>query len=230
MAPSPSLPPVEVLPFHLDSDRDIDLAEAEGVLDEIERERAAAFKFPAHRDRFVRGRGMVRKALAVRLGQDPRSLRFVLGGRGKPSLAEAGASWHFNLSHSEDLAALAMAAFPDLGIDLERCDRSVDVSGLSRRCFLPREIERIEARSGAERIQAFFWTWTAKEARMKATGEGFALSPQRIEVAFEGELPTRYLAPAVPAAHLAPIRLHDGGAVCAVAALRPFALVLAERR
>lgn len=219
---------VEVLAFHLDSDRDIALAEAEALLNGAELERAAAFRFDRHRERYVRGRGMLRARLGERLGRDPCGLRFETGPRGKPRLADDGAGegtrLRFNLSHSEDLAALAIGPVPDLGIDLERLDRRPDFIGLGRRCFRPAELARIENASDVERAEAFFWTWTAKEARMKATGEGFALSPLRIEVAFERGLPCRYLEPADPPAHLAPLRLFDGQAVAVVAALGPFEL------
>jgi phosphopantetheinyl transferase len=217
---------VEVIAFHLGSDRDIALAEAEGLLDDAERERAASFRFDRHRERFVRGRGMLRTQLGQRLGRDPRGLVFEYGPRGKPRLADdgagEGAALRFNLSHSEDLAAMAIGPVPDLGIDLERLDRRPDFVGLGRRCFRPAELARVEQASGAERAEAFFWTWTAKEARMKATGEGFALSPLLIELAFERGLPSRYLEPAAPPAFLAPLRLFGDQAVAVVAAMGPF--------
>lgn len=195
-----------------------------------ERERAARFRFDVHRDRYVRGRGLVRAVLARRLGLDPAELRFEEGDRGKPRLHDG--ALEFNLSHSEDRAALAVAdplpvgGIGGIGIDLERYDRRVDVAGLARRCFVESENRWLAGFSEPERHLGFFRIWTAKEARMKASGEGFQLEPRRIELVFAGERPSGYLQPAEPSAHLASLELE--GTACAVAAFRPFRLRLEE--
>ena len=89
---------IEVVPFLLDTDDSVSLSEAESWLSPDEQERAAAFRFPVHRDRYVRGRGMVRKVLSEHTGEPPGSFDFSLGQRGKPYLHEG--VFHFNLSHS----------------------------------------------------------------------------------------------------------------------------------
>lgn len=211
---------IEVVPFLLDTDDAIRLGDAERWIDGEERERAAAFKFPIHRDRFVRGRGMLRQVLFQHLGDAPESFRFSYGERGKPFLE--GEEFHFNLSHSEGLAVLAVSRLPSVGIDIERFDREVDVPGLSRRCFRPSEVERIEKAEGEQKVRAFFWTWTAKEARMKATGEGFGLEPQKIEIKFEDELPEYCLHPVDPKAYLNAVGIAGWNVACTVAATSPF--------
>jgi len=209
-----------VTPFRLDEGAPLPLALAREWLNEEERGRADRFKFAIHRERFTRARGMLRHLLAARLGERPQSLVFAVAERGKPYLP--GADLHFNLSHSEDRAALAVSRLASIGIDIERFDRRVDVEGLSRRCFRESEIARFAGMSDEEKQRAFFWVWTAKEARMKATGDGFHLEPQRIEVAFADGLPSRYLAPADPAAYVRPVVLPGDETACTVAALAPF--------
>lgn len=215
---------VFVTPFCLDDECPLPLALAREWLSEEERARADRFKFAIHRERFTRGRGMLRHLLAARLGEQPQALVFATAARGKPFLP--GSDLHFNLSHSEDRAALAVSSLASLGIDLERFDRKVDLDGLSRRCFRPAEIARFAGMSAAEKQKAFFWVWTAKEARMKATGEGFQLEPQRIEVAFADGLPVRYLAPVSPAAYVRPVLLPGHETACCVAALAPFTVTV----
>lgn len=215
---------IVVTPFCLDEDSSLSLERARSWLNEEERARADRFKFAVHRDRFTRGRGMLRYLLASRLGTGPESLVFAIGERGKPYLP--GADLHFNLSHSEDRAVLALSRLESIGIDIERYDRRVDIDGLSRRCFRASEIARFAEMSEAEKQRAFFWVWTAKEARMKATGEGFHLEPQRIEVAFAEGLPSHYLEPAHPAAYVRPVVLPGEETACSVAALAPFGIVL----
>ena len=217
---------IEVIPFLLDEEETLPVDEAIEWLSDEERARADAFRFPVHRDRFVRGRGMVRRVLGEHLGQSPASFRFELGNRGKPHLP--GGELHFNLSHSVDRAALAVSRLPSIGIDIERFDRDVDIDGLSRRCFRQSECDRLAGLDEEARTRAFFWTWTAKEARMKATGEGFGLAPQKIEISFEGEWPEVCLEPASPRAYVAPVHLPDRGAACTVAATSPFRIRLRE--
>ncbi len=209
---------IEVFSFGLDDGDVLSLELAESWLSGEERARAARFRFPVHRDRYVRGRAMVRWTLSRRLRVDPASLVLVEGERGKPRLADA--ALEFNLSHSEDRAALAVGRVPGIGIDLERYDRRVDARGLSRRCFRETEIAWLETFPESERHLAFFRIWTAKEARMKATGEGFQLEPKRIEIGFEGAWPYRCLEPVTPVSHL--VSLDLGDAVGAVVALAPF--------
>lgn len=217
---------IEVTGFDLDAEASLPLSLARSWLSGEERERAAAFKFPVHRERYIRGRGMVRKCLAEHLGAVPESLDFVLGARGKPHLA--GEELHFNLSHSGEKAALAISKLPAIGIDIEQFDREVDIAGLSRRCFRESERRRLEGLTGEALQRAFFWTWTAKEARMKATGEGFALEPGKIEISFDGEWPDRCLAPLHPQVYVSAVHLVGFHSACTVAATNPFAVRVAE--
>jgi len=216
---------IVVTPFGLDDSSTLPLELAREWLNEEERVRADRFKFAIHRERFTRGRGMLRHLLAARLGERPQALVFSAAARGKPFLP--GSDFHFNLSHSEDRAALAFSRLASIGIDIERFDRRVDVDGLSRRCFRESEIARFEGMNEEEKQRAFFWVWTAKEARMKATGEGFHLEPQRIEVAFADGLPSRYLEPGHPAAFVRPVVLPGNETACTVAALALFTVTLA---
>lgn len=217
---------IEVTPFSLDEDDVLPLALARSWLSEAELARAASFRFDIHRDRFVRGRGMMRALLARRLGADPASLEFSLGEKGKPSLV--GDPTGFNLSHSEGTAVLAIGGVDSIGVDVEGYDRRVDHAGLARRCFRASEIAWMEDFPPGDRHLAFFRIWTAKEARMKASGEGFHLSPQRIELAFDEGYPVRCFEPAEPAALLRSIPLPDHGAVCALVAFASFEVRLVD--
>jgi 4'-phosphopantetheinyl transferase len=212
---------IEVTLFPLDDDSAMPLDLARSWLGGEEAARAASFRFDVHRDRYIRGRGMMRGLLARRLGVDPGSLVFDLGAKGKPRLQ--GHPLGFNLSHSEGAAAFALGDLADLGVDIERYDRTVDVGGLARRCFRDNEIAWMHTFPEDEKHRAFFRIWTAKEARMKATGEGFSLEPKRIELAFEHGFPVRCLEPATPAAHLATLAPDE--AACTVVALAPFRLI-----
>lgn len=217
---------IEVTPFSLDEESVLPLALACSWLNEEELARAESFRFEVHRNRYLRGRGLMRALLGRRLGLDPAALAFAVGDKGKPSLV--GDSTGFNLSHSEGRGVLAIGDLEHLGIDIEGYDRRVDHAGLARRCFRDPEIAWMESFPPDERHLGFFRIWTAKEARMKATGEGFQLAPKRIELAFADGFAVRCIEPAEPSAHLVAVRLSDEGAACAVVAMAPFQVVIGE--
>src|SRR5271165_1126672 len=88
------------------------------LLSEDERARAGRFHFDRDRDRFVSGRARLRRILGEYRREPPARLRFRYAPGGKPSLADRGV--RFNLSHSDYLAALAVAADFEVVIDIER--------------------------------------------------------------------------------------------------------------
>ncbi|HEV2343403.1 MAG TPA: 4'-phosphopantetheinyl transferase superfamily protein [Actinocrinis sp.] len=84
-----------------------------------------------------------------------------------------GAAVHVSVSHGRGvLAAAASTDFP-VGVDVEAV-RRIPVRNLARRWLRAAEAEWIERREPDERIVAFLWLWTQKEALGKARGLGLA--------------------------------------------------------
>src|ERR1043166_6848263 len=81
--------------------------------DEIDR--ANRFHFEKHRRHFEAGRGLLRELLARYLETEPGALRFTYGAYGKPALE----GLRFNMSHSHEVALLAVAREAELGVDVE---------------------------------------------------------------------------------------------------------------
>lgn len=159
------------------------LAELVATLATDELERAARFRFPEYRDRFMAGRGLLRELLGAYLNQPAVALRFQQGAHGKPALAgmDAGTGLHFNLSHSGGRALYAVAR-REVGVDLESLDRNVNHAAILERVCTPREWAAFQPLP-AERIQpAFFACWTRKEAIAKALGGGLASSLRTLDV------------------------------------------------
>lgn len=136
-----------------------------------ERERAARFRFDVHRNRFVRCRALLRQQLAQTLHIDAASIAFRYGSHGKPETDGV----HFNVSHSDHLAVIAISRDHPLGVDLERIDATKDVLSLARVAFSPFECDALAALPRAEQITAFCQTWARKEAYLKLLGTGFSL-------------------------------------------------------
>ncbi|HSA60183.1 MAG TPA: 4'-phosphopantetheinyl transferase superfamily protein [bacterium] len=144
--------------------------EAAALLSPDERERADRFKARGAEERFLLARGLLRRALGGILGEDPASLRFSYGPKGKPRLE--GKNLSFNLAHSADRVAIAVAKDRDVGIDLERIRPENDA--LVERYFSAPEAILYRATLPEKQGLAFFHFWTAKEAYLKARGDGLS--------------------------------------------------------
>jgi 4'-phosphopantetheinyl transferase len=110
-----------------------------------ERRRAQEIQFAARRRRWVAARWVLRLALSRYLRRNPAELELVACEHGKPTLA-GQTELRFNLSHSEDLALVAITAGNDVGIDVERV--------------------------GARHTSSFYRHWSRREAAAKCTGAG----------------------------------------------------------
>jgi 4'-phosphopantetheinyl transferase len=199
----------------LDDDRDTGLAEAWPLLSPDEAARAHRFHFKRDRDRYVRGRGFLRSRLGQLCRQHPAELVFGTGPQGKPFLQNHAV--HFNLSHSRDLAVLAISRTGPVGIDVEGIDRQVDIAGLAQTCLTPHEAAVLDGLPKADRAHRFFAFWTAKEARMKLTGEGMSLHPHEIVLDLREGHPVGYLHPQTPVAQAIFVDLGSAGTVCCLA-------------
>jgi 4'-phosphopantetheinyl transferase len=144
------------------------------LLSKEERQRAAHFAFDRDRNRFIAARARLRELLAARLDVRPASIEFVYGARGKPALSRrfADAGLHFNVSHSDDVAAYAFSRRRDIGIDVERVRVIRDTDDIAAHFFSRRENEAYLGLDRRNRLVGFFNCWTRKEAFVKALGEG----------------------------------------------------------
>lgn len=169
------------------------------VLSETERGRARRFFQEHHRRRFVAAHAGLRRILAGYVASPAAELRFTVGAHGKPSLAESGTSGRmleFNLSHSADLAVIAVAWERPVGVDLERWKREMNHLELAERFFSPGE--RASLRALAERhddlVHGFFAAWSRKEAYLKARGEGVTRGLHHFDVTLAPGEPARLVA------------------------------------
>lgn len=85
-----------------------------------ERERAARIVRPQARRRWLAARWALRNVLGRYLDREPDGIELRYGERGKPGLAEPDAALRFNLSHSGELALIALAERREVGVDVQR--------------------------------------------------------------------------------------------------------------
>jgi 4'-phosphopantetheinyl transferase len=108
-----------------------------------ERERAARILAPSARDRWVAARWALRGVLGRELGEEPGAVALRAGPHGKPELARC--ALHFNLSHSGELALVAISPESEVGVDVQRIGK---------------------------RPAGFYADWTRREATVKCHGTG----------------------------------------------------------
>lgn len=228
----PDAVPFVILTCDLDA---ADPAEGLPMLTPDEIARADRFVFARDRARFIAGRAFLRRSLGQALGLAPRRVALTSLGRGKPVLVAGSAAGsgaapgglQFNLSHADGLAVLALSDRGPVGVDVERAAArsrlAEDLDLLAPRVLCPDEIAALAAAPASGRLALFLAFWTAKEARMKLTGEGLALDPRRIALALGPDgWPRGYRTPAAPPyapqAQLWPVALPaDPAAICHLA-------------
>ena len=165
--------------FVTGEDSPLALDDASNLLSAEERARAGRFHFATDRERWIRSRALLRLSLARHLSVSAQSPEFQTGTHGKPWLPDYP-NCHFNLSHSAEYTAIAIAGAP-LGIDIEPPREDFSVASLTAHAFLPGEAAAIAASNEPHLL--FYRVWTAKEAVMKCTGLGMTLPPHSIAVA-----------------------------------------------
>src|SRR5258706_3635076 len=140
------------------------------LLSDAEAARAARLARPAPHDRFVIGRGLLRRLLGGSLGVDARAVTLAEARHGKPALADAADPLRFNVSHTDGCALIAVATRHEVGVDVERRRTMSDALALARRFFAADEAAALGALDGAARDAAFLALWVRKEAAGKALG------------------------------------------------------------
>src|SRR5262249_23128168 len=147
------------------------------LLSPEERERADRFHFARDRDRFVIAHAVLRQILALYLQSQPELIQFVQQKHGKPELAPESnpLGLTFNLSHSGEVALVAVAAHMQLGVDVELMRSDFGGEEIAERFFSRPEVEKLRLLAAHQRTRAFFQCWTRKEAYLKARGEGLSI-------------------------------------------------------
>jgi 4'-phosphopantetheinyl transferase len=166
-----------------------DLSYYRSILSKDEVERAMRFVFEKDRDHYIAGRGRLRVILGSYLDLEPSQLEFVYGPHGKPALKSVLGDrvLEFNLSHSKDRALYAFNWNRRIGVDIEYLIPMADMDDFAERYFTPRESAWVNSLSGTQKEDAFFKTWTCKEAFLKANGSGLTVPINQVEISLETE-------------------------------------------
>ena len=160
------------------------------VLSKIEQSKASSIKSAIQRAQYIEVRAKLRWVLASFIDVKPKQLIFALGTHGKPYLPDYS-DYHFNLSHSGDQLAIAVAQHCPVGVDVEHWKQKADFQALVKRCFAEEEKAYWQALPDEHKKNSFYRFWTRKEAFVKATGRGIALGLEQCVISPEN--PTELL-------------------------------------
>jgi phosphopantetheinyl transferase len=217
--PAPNCPctTVYVQPVHL-GDRPLNSSDGLDPLDACERERAGRFRDPRDRERFVVGRVLMRRVLAVLMQTTPAAVPLAVGRRGKPVLGIGGP--HFNLAHSGVAIAFAWSFGGPVGVDVEMAATDARLASIARGALTEDERRTLLGLDAAARAAALLRFWTLKEAVAKAHGDGLSLM-KRFAIRFDGVGPPRLqtLDPALVEGQWHLFEFRCGEAVGAVASI-----------
>jgi len=207
---------VHVIRFSLDKEK-VELHRLQRFLSPDELARADRLRDGQTSKRFVAGRGTLREILGGYLALAPGSLKIEVGAFGKPKLAvgQGESGLCFNLSHSGDLAILAVSSGCELGIDLELQQDDLLFQGMAAQYFSSSEQTELFSLPPEMQLAAFYRCWTRKEAYLKGCGSGFSLPANVCDVSLLHGQPPALLQhrtrPAEPARwHLMDLTAPDG--------------------
>jgi 4'-phosphopantetheinyl transferase len=140
------------------------------VLSKDEQRRINRFGSDKALKQFVITRACLRKILGHYLKVQPEQIIFEYNKRGKPFIPRRGLQ--FNVSHSKDIALVAVTPAANIGIDVEFVRKGVNYEGIARRFFTSHEQQFLSTIPCEQRVEAFYRCWTKKEAFAKAIGGG----------------------------------------------------------
>lgn len=161
-----------------------DLESLQTLLSSDERERADRYRFLLHRRRFIVRRAALRTILALYSGVPACKLSFQVDSYGKLALEAllVNNPLYFNLSHSDELAVVAVSRSGPLGVDIERIRPLSDFEAIATQYFSPAEQAALLHLPAEQRLLAFYRCWTSKEAFIKALGLGLQFELNRFNV------------------------------------------------
>jgi len=141
------------------------------LLSDQEIKRLDRLKIHSKKDEFLSSRGILRIILSLYTGKDPDRIKLGSTSAGKPILP--GSPIEFNVSHSRDMFICGISVKSKIGLDIQEVYSISSLDKIVSNYLSPAEYQYLEnLQSSDMRQDHFFAIWTAKEAYLKAVGDG----------------------------------------------------------
>jgi len=153
------------------------------LLSTDEQERAAKFKFQNDRRRYIVAHTALRLLLSQYANVSSSELNFFVSAYGKPFLtATPAGNIQFNLSHSHEVALIAVTEGREIGVDVEWIRKDFAFAEVAERFFTESEVAALHSLPHNFQREAFYKCWTSKEAFLKAKGTGLSGELDEVEI------------------------------------------------
>ncbi|PES61469.1 hypothetical protein CN507_29185 [Bacillus cereus] len=156
---------------NLDNYRE-ELKRFKGILTVEELSKARTFYSLCDQERYIVVRALIRIVLSLYLNLKPKEIVFVYNQYGKPFvLGKNKCSLSFNISHSKDMLAIAIAN-RSIGIDIEHIKHFNNIEEYID-IFLDMDLKNdLRLKTYEEKQEIFLRFWTIMESYVKAIGRG----------------------------------------------------------
>ncbi|MBF0409456.1 MAG: 4'-phosphopantetheinyl transferase superfamily protein [Candidatus Riflebacteria bacterium] len=162
-----------------------EIARCMKYLTDDEKKRSERFLIPELSEQFVFIRAFQKNLFSAYLNCDVSELSLHLDSDGKPRLFLHGSeALRFNLTHSGNFFCIAVSKKYDIGVDIEHLNRKTDFSSIIKRYYSAKEYCEWLKLPDESKREAFFRSWTRKEAYLKGIGIGLR-GLNTVEVSFD---------------------------------------------
>ncbi len=154
------------------------------ILSIDEQQKANNFYFEQHKTSYILRKIALRQILSKYCMITSNAINFKYTYYQKPYFEINPFNLQFNMSHSHNMAILAITKIHPIGADLEYLKPIEDVTDLALQFFSPQEFSKFALVPTNQKVKAFYTIWTRKEAFVKAIGKGLSYSLNTFDVAF----------------------------------------------
>ncbi|MHC2069186.1 4'-phosphopantetheinyl transferase family protein [Bremerella sp. T1] len=178
---------LEIAPSELHLWR-ISFDEGQSIVDELHKQLSEAEQLKASKyfredqaQKYVVFHAALRDILARYLDVEPAGITYETSQFGKPNVIRGQADGlQFNLTHSGELAVVAVSHDIEVGVDIERIREVRSFASMLERCLSDAERKDICAHQEPDRYRQFLRFWTHKEAYLKTVGVGLRAPLDRL--------------------------------------------------
>lgn len=161
------------------------------LLNQEELKRLNRYKISAKQDQFLCSRGLLKHVLSSYIAAEPSEIILSTYPSGKPYIPDQAIN--FNISHSGCLLVMGFGYYENIGVDVQEEYSISNLEIILDRYFSPNEQAYLSSLASDIRQSGFFSIWSAKEAYLKALGEGFQISPRSFSTLPAGGSSQTYL-------------------------------------
>jgi 4'-phosphopantetheinyl transferase len=138
--------------------------------------KASKFRIEVDRHRYIISHAVLQLLLGFYINGKCNPEEIKVSKYGKPFLSTVHSKngFHFNITHSQDVACFIFSKKNNVGIDIEFIDSEIEWRNVAEDNFTISELRYLNSSFKKDQVKEFYKIWTRKEALLKAIGVGLA--------------------------------------------------------